>query len=91
MVAAGGGVVFAAGVLYLSQSAGDDVSNTKSIQATGLALMGTGLAIAITGGIIGIVGHNEKKRYGWKIIAPNTNEIGVAYNFSPHRTRFKSE
>jgi hypothetical protein len=38
------------------------------------------VAIGI-GLLIGGAVHDRNKRYGWGIVSPKSNEIGIAYNF----------
>ena len=52
------------------------------MQHAGIALMAAGGAMGIAGAVIGFRAKNEdKKRYGWRLVLPGYNELGVAYNF----------
>ena len=52
------------------------------MQYAGIALMGAGAAMGIVGAVIGIKAKKEdKKRYGFRLITPGINQLGIAYNF----------
>ena len=52
------------------------------MQHAGIGLMVVGGVMGIVGGAIGISGKAEDRRkYGWHMIAPKNNELGIAYNF----------
>lgn len=55
---------------------------TSQLRHAGIALMATGGVMGIAGAVIGFRAKKEdKKRYGWRLVSPGYNELGVAYNF----------
>ena len=81
IVAITGGGLFLGGIwtLILFGTGDDHQAPNKSATNAGLGLMAAGAALAITGGIVAKIGHNRLYRYGWQLITPKSNEIGIAY------------
>jgi hypothetical protein len=86
IIAASGAVISFSGIIaysYLGQGDGTSYHpENVAMENTGKGLLITGAAVTATGFILMILGKIEKNRgYSFEVIAPRSNEIGVAYNF----------
>ena len=83
-IIAGSGFLLAdaGGICLFLSGGGDEAPSNTAMQDAGIGLIVVGLAAAITGGVFAIIGATEVRRgYSLQIIAPKSNEIGIAYNF----------
>jgi hypothetical protein len=84
IIAASGGLITIIGVsmIFIGTETTYDLPPDTGLRDGGIVVGSVGFVIAMVGGIIAAKGLKEKRAsYGFKIISPKKNEIGLAYNF----------